>query len=155
MAELKQFRSTDTPPAVGDVPIFNGSIFVPAPPSPIGPLTWVFDCPVSVNPLNAVYISGTNAVDAADANDATKQPLIGVVRSKPNPIQAVVQFYGVFNLFPAFTLIPRAKYFLSTTPGAITTTPTELPGCIIQGVGIAISDTSLILMVDTDFTEIE
>lgn len=155
MAELKQLRSTDIAPVFGDVPMFDGSNFVPQAPSPVGPLTHAFDCPVSVNPLDAVYISGSNAVDAADANDPTKQPFIGLVRSKPNPTTALVQFYGVFDLFPPATLIPRAKYFLSTTPGQITTTPLEISGCIVDAVGLAISDTAMVLMVDSDFTEIE
>jgi len=155
MAELKQLQSTDSPPNVGDVPMFDGTNFTPQAPSPVGPLTHTFDCPVSVSMFDAVYISGSNAVDAADANDPTKQPFIGLVRSKPNPTKALVQFYGVFDVFPPATLTPRAKYFLSTTPGQITTMPTETPGCIVDAVGLAISDTAMILMVDSDFTEIE
>lgn len=99
---------------------------------------------------HAVFLSAPDSALRADADDATKQPLIGFVQSKPSPTQAVVQYSGELSGFSGLT--PNATYFLSTTPGQITDNVSGYPiGAIVQKVGFAKDSTTLVIMVDRDY----
>lgn len=126
----------------------------------VGNLSWVapgvttavagsWTCPAGVAVNDAVYVSGSGACDTADADDASKQPLIGVVVSKPTAFTCIVQYYGEV---PGFVgLVPNTTYYLSVTPGQITSTPPAAPGSIIQRIGFAKTATVLVLLVDRDY----
>jgi len=87
-----------------------------------------------------VYISAASAVAKADADDAAKLPVIGVIVSKPTTTSCVVQTTGQVTLSG---LTAGAIYYLSGTAGAITATPVTdnaVP------VGVAKSTTVLVLL---------
>ena len=105
----------------------------------------VWNCPASVQVNGAVYVSGADTVDQADATaGSTKVPVIGFVTSKPTPTTAVVQYSGVLpNVFVG--LVPGTIYYLSETPGGIMPAGTLVPpGTWNQQVGVAKSATTLL-----------
>lgn len=109
-----------------------------------------YTCPVTVVVRDAVYLSAADTVDQADADDASKQPLIGIVDSKPGATTAIVTYYGEVSGFVGLT--PGDTYYLSTTPGQITNVAPSNPGDIVQRIGFAKSATVLMVMVDRDWT---
>lgn len=124
-----------------------------------GNLSWgpngssgAYTCPSGIAVRDAVYLSSSGACDKADADDATKQPLIGVVVSKPTAFTAVVQYHGEVGGYAG--LIPGATYYLSTVPGQITSTPPSASGDIVQRIGFAKTASVLVLMVDRDYVRL-
>lgn len=115
-------------------------------------LSGVYSCPAGVAVRDAVYLTGADAVDQADSDDSLKQPLIGVVDSKPSAVTCIVAYYGEVTGFAGLT--PGATYYLGTTPGTITTTAPSTPGNIVQRMGFARNATTLVVMTDRDWTEI-
>lgn len=87
-----------------------------------------------------VYISAANTVAKADADDAAKLPVIGVIVSKPTSTTCVVQTTGQVTLSG---LTAGAIYYLSGTAGAITATPVSANAVPI---GVAKSTTVLVLL---------
>lgn len=115
-----------------------------------GVVSGTYTCPAGINPLDAVYLSAADNVDLADADDASKQPLIGIVDSKPAATTALVTYYGEVSGFVG--LVPGDTYYLSITPGQITNVAPSNPGEIVQRIGFARSATVLMVMVDRDWT---
>lgn len=111
-----------------------------------------YTCPAGVAVLDAVYLSAAGAVDQADADDVSKQPLIGIVASKPGATTAIVTYYGELGGFVGLT--PGDTYYLSTTPGQITNVAPGNPGDIVQRIGFAKDATTLMVMVDRDWTQL-
>lgn len=109
----------------------------------------LYNCDASISVRDAVYLSASGTCAAADADDATKQPLIGIVASKPTATTAVMQYHGEVGGFVGLT--PGATYYLSKTPGQITAVAPSDPGDIIQRVGFAKTPNVLVLMVDRDY----
>jgi len=134
------------PPGQADVTIPGGGGGVSA-------VQDTFACPAGVAVRDAVYLSAADTVDQADANDASKQPLIGIVDSKPGALTAIVTFYGVVTGFVGLT--PGATYYLSETLGQITTTAPVNPGSIVQRVGFAKNATTLIVFTDRDWVQLD
>jgi hypothetical protein len=89
-------------------------------------------------------------VSRADADDPLKAPAVGFVVQVSSPTACVVQYYGEIAGFVGLT--PGATYFLSTTPGGITTSAPALPG-IVQELGFAKSATTLVATLDRDVLE--
>ena len=87
-----------------------------------------------------VYISALDVVTQADATDNTK-PAELLIIEKPTATTATCVSTGDHNIFSGLT--SGSIYYLSTTPGAITTTPPNGSGNIVQEVGVAISTTTL------------
>lgn len=112
-----------------------------------------YNCPIGVVVGDAVYLSAADTVDKADADDASKQPLIGFVISKPTAVTCVVQYHGEMAGVLA-GLTPGATYYLTATPGVISTVAPTVSGNIVQKVGFARNATTLVVFVDRDFTEL-
>lgn len=111
-----------------------------------------YSCPAGVAVRDAVFLSSADNVDLADADDASKQPLIGIVDSKPGLTSAVVTYYGEVSGFVGLT--PGDTYYLSTTPGQITNVAPSNPGDIVQRIGFAKSATTFMVMVDRDWVQL-
>jgi hypothetical protein len=109
-----------------------------------------YTCDPGVAVLDAVFLSAADTVDKADADDASKQPLIGIVDSKPGVATAIVTYYGEVTGFVG--LVPGDTYYLGLLPGTITNVAPSSPGDIVQRIGFAKDATTLILMVDRDWT---
>jgi len=109
-------------------------------------------CPGTVNLYDAVYLTGADSVDRADSDDASKQPLIGIVLEKPTLTSAVIAYYGEVNGFAG--LVAGATYYLGVNPGQITNLAPTTAGNIVQRIGFARNATTLVLMADRDWTEI-
>lgn len=109
-----------------------------------------YSCAPGVAVGQAVYLSGTDTVAAANATSVATAPCIGIVAAKPTAITATVQWAGALDLFVGLT--PDVTYFLDTTAGLITaTTASFVTGNIMQRLGVAEDATTLFLMVDRDF----
>jgi len=93
----------------------------------------------------AVYISGADAVDLADASDPAKRPMVGIVVSRPGPATAVVRYLGEVGGFGGLSV--NSFYWLSdTVPGALTVVRPTTTGSDAQLVAIARNATTLVLL---------
>lgn len=95
-----------------------------------------------------VYMNG-NSADLADADNASTSRIIGIV-SGSNVVTyssgTIAKIYTVYgDIFDGFSgLTAGSVYYLSTSAGAITTTPAAGFGRSIVQVGVAKSDNELI-----------
>lgn len=115
-----------------------------------GPTTANYIATVGVVAGDVVCLSAADTVAKADADDATTQPVIGIVQTVIAGI-ATVQYNGDL---PGFVgLVTGATYFLSATPGLFTTVPPAgPPGAIVQRLGFARNATTFVIEVDRDWT---
>jgi hypothetical protein len=109
-----------------------------------------YDCPSSVAVLDVVYLSGSDEVDKADADGMGTQPVVGFVQQKMTSTTAKVQYSGELSGFSG--LVAGATYYLSQTPGVIANTAPSDSGAIVQRVGVAKNATTLVVMIDRDYT---
>lgn len=107
-------------------------------------------CDSSLTVLDVVYLSAADTVDLADANGIGTQPVVGFILEKPTPTTAKVQYSGEIDGFTG--LIVGATYYLSEIPGQITDESPTVSGSIVQRVGFAKNTTTLVVMIDRDYT---
>ena len=88
-----------------------------------------------------VYFNGTGGVLKADATAIAKQARGYVTTAVANAAPATVFFDDSNTALSALT--PGATYYLSATPGVVTTTAPTIAGQIVQEVGFASSATTL------------
>ena len=114
----------------------------------------IYNHPGTVAVGDVVYLSAPDTVDLADANDAGKQPLVGVVASVAG-LSCEVMYNGELGGFVG--LSPGAVYYLSevgTTGNTLTDVAPTLPPSIVQTVGYARSATVLVVMADQNYVEL-
>ena len=105
-----------------------------------------YTCPVAVAVGDAVFISGSDAVDRADASSAATSPAFAIVRAKPTTTTCLIQSSGEVDAYGG--LIVGATYFLSdSTPGGITDTA-PIGGSTQQPLGFARNSTTLVVLID-------
>ena len=98
-----------------------------------------YACAVGVIPGDAVYVSAANTVAKASAIGPSTLPAIGIVLSKPTTTTCKLITDGSIDGYTGLT--PGATYYVSDTPGQISTTP----GTNEQEVGVAYNTTTLII----------
>ena len=91
---------------------------------------------VGNNVINIWSNSGVLSARKADATDDTK-PAHGYIKDSANLGDNVTVYTDGYLPGTGFT--PGSKYFLSTTPGAVTATPPSDEGNIAQVIGVAVS----------------
>lgn len=103
-----------------------------------------FTVPVGVSILDLVYVSGSDAMDAADNGSLATAPVKGIVIDKPTATTATVQYLGHVSGFAG--LSAGADLFLGTAGGYVTAggLPTA-PGSVIQKIGEALDATTILL----------
>jgi len=107
--------------------------------------TWGNTTPCSVNTACYLYSAGNVGFARANLIDNTKN-FIGFTKEAKNQGEPVlVQTSGVVADFTGLTF--GNYYYLTNTPGVISTTP----GDRIYRVGIAVSDTELLILKDPNF----
>ncbi len=129
----------------GDIPALgaDGKLDDTVMPDGIGAETVVLAASENLAENDVVNIfddSGTTKCRKADATDATK-PAHGYVKAAvTSGSNATVYTDGYL---PGTGLTVGSKYFLSTTPGEVTTTPPASTGNILQKIGVAVSTTAI------------
>ena len=98
-----------------------------------------YACTATEQPGDAVYVSTANTVARASAINPAKMPAIGFVLSKPTTTICKILTDGALTGFTGLT--PGATYYVSDTPGQISTTP----GTQEQEVGVAYNTTTLVV----------
>jgi hypothetical protein len=88
-----------------------------------------------------VYISNTGTVLKADATAIGKQARGYVIAAFANAATATVYFDDSNSSLTGLT--PGTTYYLATTAGGVTATPTTTAGQIVQEIGFASSATTL------------
>jgi len=97
---------------------------------------------ISASELVNVYENaGESNIRKADATSAGKEASGYVLESVTSGQPGTVYFEQIITGLSGLT--PGAKYYLSTTPGAITTTPPSGSGNVVQYIGRALSETTL------------
>jgi hypothetical protein len=98
----------------------------------------------------SVFDTALVVVDAADHVMLTDGllPARGFVTSKPTPTTAIVQYGGEVDGFS--DLVPGATYYMSPTPGHISSEPPSLPGNLVQRIGFAKNTTTIVIRMDGD-----
>ena len=163
---------TSNPPVQGAVAYFNGTDWIALSPGAAGQVlvtngpgnnpSWQnqmagsgaviepFNCGISVNVLDAVYLSASDTVDKADANTEPTMPCIGVVISKPTPITCNVVMSGSAGGFVG--LVTGATYYVGLTAGTVTDSVNTYPqGAVVQRIGYARNTTTLVVDIDRDY----
>jgi len=112
-----------------------------------------WDCPSGVGVGESVYQTGANAVDKADNGSITTMPCVGVVLSKPTTVTCLVTRQGIVNGYAPGTFVPKDTYYVGTN-GSLVSGPgvPSTPGTVVHEVGFAKNDTSLVVVLDADFT---
>jgi hypothetical protein len=110
-----------------------------------------FSCEVPISGGEVVYLEkGDNIINLADADAPSTSDVIGIASGS----SAVVYESG--SVVPVFTvhgdrfggltgLTAGSVYYLSSTPGAMTTTPSTGGGRMVVRVGIACSATEILM----------
>ncbi len=114
-------------------------------PTGVGPES--VDVPASVDLVAGDFVNfhdnvGATNVRKADATDATKQAHGFVLDAVVSPASATVYVDGQNDSVTGLT--PAVEYFLSTTPGGVTTTAPAGSGNLVQSVGVATLAGSLV-----------
>jgi hypothetical protein len=90
----------------------------------------------------------------ASAAAAATTPALGVVATKPTAVTANLRASGQIDAMVddlGGALVPGALYYLSpTAAGKITAVPPNLPGQVVQRLGVALSPSVLLFTVDLD-----
>lgn len=87
-----------------------------------------------------MYISASNTAAKADADDTAKQPVIGVIVSKPTTTSCLVQ--GSIEIAGLSGLTAGTKYYLSATAGGLTS---SAPASHAVPLGVAKNTTTLVI----------
>jgi hypothetical protein len=123
----------------GTTHVFNGTDPVPE----IEVLEVAWACPATVVVRDVVYQTGANSVDKALANVIATMPAVGVVRAKPTATTCIIARSGEV---PGYTLTADSYYFVSAAAaGAITATPPNTSGSVVQQVGYAKTTSDLVV----------
>ncbi len=105
-----------------------------------------YSCPVAVSVGDAVFITGADAVDRADASSVATSPAFGFVRFKPSTTSCLVQSAGEMDAFGA--LVAGDTYYLSdSVPGGITNVAPS-GGPTVQPLAFARNATTLVILID-------
>ncbi len=118
----------------------------------IAPVSGNYNCPTTVLIRDMVYLTASDAIDGANASDASKRPAIGMVMSKPTPTTAIVQYYGEVGGFTGLT--SGDSLFLAETDGQITSTAPSADGSMMQEIGVVKNATTIVLMISRKFIEL-
>ncbi len=112
-----------------------------------------YNCPADLQMGDVVFLSGEDSIDRADANEDGMNPVLGFILDKVSPTMARVRYGGEL---PAFTgLVAGTTYYLSMTPGEITDTPPNVPGSIVQKLGVARNETTLVIQINRNITVVD
>lgn len=131
----------------GGAPVAHGSthIFTGADPIPnIEVLENLWNCPAGVSVLDAVYQTGSDSVDQAKADVVATMPAVGIVLSKPSATTCIISRSGIVPSFVGLS-VDNYYYVSPTTAGAITTTPPNTSGHVVQQVGYSKTSTDLVV----------
>ncbi len=92
------------------------------------PVPQIYSCPSGAAVNDPVYLSGSGAVDIADATDRAKMPAIGFIASKPTATNCILQDEDELAGFG--TLTPGARYWIGA--GGISTSPPAVDGNSVE-----------------------
>lgn len=98
---------------------------------------------------DAVYVTVAGVVARADASAVGTSPTIGLASALPAPGIVTVRYAGQLAGFGG--LVPGSVYYLGAA-GGLLTTPVDLPGYVVQRVGVAATATILVLNVGANLT---
>ena len=108
----------------------------------------ILDREASVVVGDAVFVNTGGKVAKADASSVTTTPVAGFVEQLVGATQAKITRQGKFADFAGLSL--GGKVFLSTVAGDITQTPPTGSGEVVQELGVAISITEILILLDAD-----
>lgn len=103
-------------------------------------------CPATVVVGDAVYLSGADAVDKADADAALNRPAMGIVSAKPTTTTCTLRYSGELGGYTGLT--PGATYYLSTVSGGIVTPTPTGSNVLSQVLGDARNSTTLVIDIE-------
>lgn len=86
----------------------------------------IYACTATEQVGDFVYFSAPGTVEQADASNASKMPVIGMIETKPTATTCTVTVQGVRSSLP-FATTEGAHYFISNTPGQASTLPPAEP----------------------------
>jgi hypothetical protein len=107
------------------------------------------DPAVAVN--DAVYLSGSNLVNRANASSVATGPAIGFCTSLVGPTQCRVRIEKNLGGFSGLT--PGGSVFLDLSSGGINQDVSGyIAGQVVQELGLAVNPTTILVRIDTDVT---
>jgi hypothetical protein len=116
-----------------------------------GDVDEVFDRDPAVAIGDAIYLSGSNLVNRANASAEATTPAIGFCTALVGPTQCRIRIEKSLGIFSGLT--PGDPVFLGLTPGSITQDVSGyVAGQVVQELGLAVNPTTILVRVDTDPT---
>jgi hypothetical protein len=143
LTELEATVSSAGAGNAGDIVALDGSgkLDITTMPSGVGADTISATAGEALSAGDLVYFNGSGNALKADANAVAKAAVGYVLASISNGASGTIYLSGTITGLTSLT--PGAAYYLSTTPGGITTTAPTGTADIVQRVGYALSATSL------------
>jgi len=132
----------------GGAPIPHGvtHVFTGVDPIPdIEVLETEWNCPATVAVRDVVYQTGASSVDKAKADSTSTMPAVGVVISKPTATTCIINRSGEIGGFAGALTADLYYYVDPSTAGAITNTPPNTSGNVVQQVGYAKTTSILVV----------
>ena len=108
-----------------------------------------YTCGAGVNLGDAIIVKPDGTVMQAQANLVGSYPSIGIVIEKISPTECKVRYSGEANVFSGLTI--GSIYCLSETPGEITATPPATANSVVQIIGTAKDNRTLILNISLEY----
>lgn len=140
----------------GDVAVLDdtGKFDISVMPTGIGPAVTSFVTSENLSAGNVVNIydnAGTPTARKANATSEGKEAIGFVLAATTSPNPASVYFTGTLSGLSSLTV--GARYFISTTGGAVTATPPTASGNVSQCIGTAISTTEIAFNIEDPITK--
>ena len=104
-------------------------------------------CSASESVGDAVYFSTNDTVTRASASSINTAKVCGFIDSKQSATECTIRVGG---LLEKSGLTANNKYFLSTTLGAVSSTPPTGSGQVVVQLGLAKSATSLLVEISSN-----
>jgi len=129
------------------VPFSGGG---PPPPAVTAYVEESFTCTLPTAIGDVVYVNPLGIIDQASASTLGTTAAVGVVSAKPAGNIATVRYTGALSVFGGLT--PGQVYYLGVIPGSLISIPADLPGYVVQKIGVALDAATLMISVGPNTT---
>lgn len=110
----------------------------------------IYNTNAGIKLWDVVYLSGSDTINKASSDNPSFEPVVGFVSAINLNNTATVRYNGEISGFSGLQI--GQKYYIGSTPGTITVDPPSDSGQTLQKVGFAKNSTTLVIIIDLDFT---
>lgn len=108
------------------------------------------NCTASELVRDAVYMLSSSEVRRANNSDISTAKVVGFIVSKDTDTTCTVRFAGILSGFTGLEV--GKQYFLDSSDGAITKTPTTSAGSVLVRIGQPTTTADLMININNNYT---